>query len=107
MLGARSSEAKSASVFADELIADGSDVEILALAGIVLRRFSYFQTSNISFEHKLTDSLRFLPDVRAPEMQGQNNIPMYGIIATRVSLDSILTVLLALQGFSLQFIFFS
>lgn len=83
-LGNRSVEVSNATLFADDLLSDGNDMEILALVGTLLRRFDYFYKTNEPCETKLADSLRFLPEVRAPETQKQNNIPMYGIIATRV-----------------------
>lgn len=89
-LGNRSFQVSNATIFAEDLISDGNDMEILALVGTLLRRFDYFYKTNEPFEAKLADSLRFLPEVRAPETQEQNNIPMYGIIATRVRCGMIL-----------------
>lgn len=84
-LSAHAFDVRNATQFAEDLASDGNDVEILALVGILLRRFDYCYKSNAPFETKFVDSLRFLSDVRAPETQRQNNIPMYGIIATRVN----------------------
>lgn len=85
-LGTHAFDVRNATQFAEDLVSEGNDIEILALVGIMLRRFEHCYKSNAPFEAKFADSLRFLPDVRAPETQKQNNIPMYGIIATRVKI---------------------
>lgn len=79
----RAVEAKFANNFADNLLTNGTDVEILTFVGTLLRRFDFCQKSETSIDPKISDALRFLPELRAPATQAQHNIPLYGIIATQ------------------------
>lgn len=81
----RSLEANEANLFADNLLKNGTDMEILVFAGTLQRRFDHCQKSKTSIDPKIPDSFRFLPEIRAPATQAQHNIPMYGIIATQVA----------------------
>lgn len=80
----RATEAKQANAFAENLLAKGSEVEILTFVGTLQRRFDHCQKSKTSIDPKIPDAFRFLPEIRAPATQAQHNIPMYGIIATQL-----------------------
>lgn len=83
-LDRRCQEAKLATGFTEELLTDCSDIEKLSLCGILIQRFEHcqkFQTSAI--DAKVSDSLQFLHEVKAPSNRAQNNIPLYGIITTQ------------------------
>lgn len=80
----RANEAKQANMFAENLLASGSEVEILTFVGTLQRRFDHCQKSKTSIDPKIPDAFRFLPEIRAPATQAQHNIPMYGIIATQL-----------------------
>lgn len=80
----RANEAKQANIFAENLLANGSEVEIMTFVGTLLRRFDHCQKSNTSIDPKIPDAFRFLSEIRAPATQAQHNIPMYGIIATQL-----------------------
>lgn len=81
----RATEAKIANTFAENLLSNGIDIEILTFVGTLLRRFECCQKSesSTSIEPKVPDALQFLPELRAPATQAQHNIPLYGIIATQ------------------------
>lgn len=81
----RATEAKTANKFAENLLSNGSDIEILTFVGALVRRFEFCQKQQnaASIDPKIPDSMRFLPDLRAPSTQAQHNIPLYGIIATQ------------------------
>lgn len=87
-LSKRASDADTIIRFTDELLLNGSDTEILSLAGILLRRFEYCQKSKVPFASKTSDTLKFLPDVRSPKVKSENNvvIPLYGIITTQIAI---------------------
>lgn len=91
----RSNEAKTAIKFTETLLAEGTDEESLVFLNLLLRKFDNCRSSDRAMDVKITDSLQFLPEVKAPSNQAQNNIPLFGIITTQVavarncSLDSI------------------
>lgn len=85
LLVKRAAEAKLANSFADNLLSNGGDIEILAFVGTLLRRFDHCQKSNTSIDPRIPDAFRFLPEIRAPATQAQHNIPLYGIIATQTA----------------------
>uniref|UniRef100_W8BND0 Tripartite motif-containing protein 45 n=1 Tax=Ceratitis capitata TaxID=7213 RepID=W8BND0_CERCA len=76
----RNNEAVDALRFAQELTDCGSDVEVLSFLNILLKRFEYCQQFKMPADPKFTDSLHFLPHIRAPAMRAQNDIPLFGII---------------------------
>lgn len=78
----RAQESKQANLFADSLLKNGNDTEILIFVGTLLHRFQYCQ--KMSSDPKIPDAFQFLREIRAPATQNQNNVPMYGIIATQV-----------------------
>ncbi|XP_037052205.1 tripartite motif-containing protein 45 isoform X2 [Bradysia coprophila] len=86
-LSKRASDADTVIKFTDELLSNGSDIEILSFAGILMRRFEYCQKSKVPFASKTSDTLKFLPEVRAPKVKSENNviIPLYGIITTQIA----------------------
>lgn len=81
----RVQESKQANSFAESLIKNGNDTEILIFVGILLHRFEYCQKSKISIDPKIPDAFQFLREIQAPATQQQHNIPMYGIIATQIA----------------------
>lgn len=80
----RAGEANQINAFAENLLANGNEVEILTFVGTLQRRFDFCQKSKTSIDPKIPDAFRFLPEIRAPATQAQHNIPMYGIIATQL-----------------------
>lgn len=79
----RAQESKQANLFADSLLKNGNDTEILIFVGTLLHRFEYCQ--KMSSDPKIPDAFQFLRDIRAPATKKQLNIPMYGIIATQAA----------------------
>ncbi|KAJ6647447.1 Tripartite motif-containing protein 45 [Pseudolycoriella hygida] len=80
--------------FTDELLLHGSEIEILSLFGILLRRYEYCQKSKVPLDSKTSDTLKFLPEVRAPIAKSENNviIPLYGIITTQIAVPKYCTL---------------
>lgn len=81
----RSNEAKAAMAFTEMLLREGSQVESLMFVSMLLKRFDACRSSERSIEVKINDSLQFLPEVKAPSNQAQNNIPLFGIITTQIA----------------------
>lgn len=81
----RAAEAKEANDFAENLLKNGTDAEIMTFVGTLQHRFEHCQKSKTSIDPKIPDAFRFLPEIRAPATQAQHNIPLYGIIATQVA----------------------
>lgn len=81
----RSNEAKAAMTFTEMLLKEGSQVESLMFVSMLLKRFDACRSSERSMEVKINESLQFLPEVKAPSNQAQNNIPLFGIITTQVA----------------------
>lgn len=82
----RSNEAKTAITFTEMLLKEGTDEENLMLVNLLLKKFESCRTSDRALDVKITDSLQFLPLVKAPSNQAQNNIPLFGIITTQVAI---------------------
>lgn len=76
-------ESKQANLFADSLLKNGNDTEILIFIGTLLNRFEYCQ--KMSSDPKIPDAFQFLSCNLAPATKQQHNIPLYGIIATQVA----------------------
>lgn len=93
-LSKRASDADTVIKFTDELLANGSEIEILSFVGILLRRFEYCQKSKVPLDSKTSDTLKFLPEVRAPIARSENNviIPLYGIITTQIAVPKYCTL---------------
>lgn len=93
-LSKRASEADAVIKFTDELLLNGNEIEILSFVGILLRRFEYCQKSKIPLDSKTSDTLKFLPEVRAPIAKSENNviIPLYGIITTQIAVAKFCTL---------------
>lgn len=81
----RVQESKVVNLFADNLIKNGNDTEILVFISILQHRFEHCQKSKMSIDPKIPDAFKFLREIRAPATQQQHNIPMYGIIATQIA----------------------
>lgn len=88
----RSAEAQTAIEFAENLLNNGSDIEIMSFVGVLLKRFDYCQKSKVPLDAKVSESLRFLSEVRAPATTAQNNIPLYGIITTQTACPKFCTL---------------
>lgn len=88
----RSSEAKTAIEFAELFLEDGSPLEIMSFVGIILKRFQYCEQSKVPLDANINDSLRFLPEIRAPPTSAQNSIPLYGIITTQTADPQLCTI---------------
>lgn len=93
-LSQRASDANAVIKFTDELLSNGNEVEILLFVGILLRRFEYCQKSKVPLDSKTSDTLKFLPEVRAPIVKSENNvvIPLYGIITTQIAVPKFCTL---------------
>lgn len=88
----RSNEAKTAIQFTEALLTGGSELELLTFVGILLKRFEHCQKNKAPLDPKISDHLEFLPGIKAPSTIGQNNIPLYGIIATQVAIPKLCTL---------------
>ncbi|XP_067624833.1 uncharacterized protein [Eurosta solidaginis] len=84
--------------FAQELSDYGSNVEVLSFLNILLKRFEYCQKFKMPADPKISDTLHFLPHIRAPAMKAQNGIPLFGIITMQLVEPSLCT--LQSEGFS-------
>uniref|UniRef100_A0A1A9W5E6 B box-type domain-containing protein n=1 Tax=Glossina brevipalpis TaxID=37001 RepID=A0A1A9W5E6_9MUSC len=94
----RAQDASMALQFTQELTEMNSDVEILSFLKILLRRFEYCQQFKAPIDPKISDSLHFLPKIRAPSTKNQNDIPMFGIITMQTVEPTLCT--LQWDGFS-------
>ncbi|XP_036328662.1 uncharacterized protein LOC118740991 isoform X2 [Rhagoletis pomonella] len=94
----RNNESIEALRFAQELTENGSDVEVLSFLSILLKRFEYCQQFKMPVDPKISETLHFLPHIRAPAMKAQNDIPLYGIITMQTVEPSLCT--LQWEGFS-------
>ncbi|KAH8412654.1 hypothetical protein KR009_004009 [Drosophila setifemur] len=113
----RTQQALDAVRFSQELSEIGADVEILSYVGILLRRFEFCQQfkppvdpkvniykiphmfeTNGKLSFQISDSLHFLPKIRAPSTKDQRDIPVYGIITMQVVEPGLCT--LEWEGFS-------
>ncbi|XP_001356614.3 tripartite motif-containing protein 45 [Drosophila pseudoobscura] len=94
----RTQEAMDAVRFSQELCEIGADAEILSFVGILLKRFEFCQQFKPPVDPKISDSLHFLPKIRAPATKDQRDIPLYGIITMQVVEPSLCT--LEWEGFS-------
>nr|XP_016940680.1 tripartite motif-containing protein 45 [Drosophila suzukii] len=94
----RTQQAMDAVRFSQELCEIGADVEILSYASILLRRLEYCQQFKPPVDPKISDSLHFLPKIRAPATKDQRDIPLYGIITMQVVEPGLCT--LEWEGFS-------
>ena len=81
----RSNEAKTAINFTETLLKEGTNEENLMFVSLLLKKFDNCRSSDRTMDVKITDSLQFLPNVKAPSNQDQNNIPLFGIITTQVA----------------------
>ena len=88
----RSAEAKAAIEFTEMVMQNGSDIEIMSFVGMILKRFEYCEKSTVPLDANVSDSLRFLPEIRAPATSAQNNIPLFGIITTQTADPNFCTI---------------
>ncbi|XP_068151601.1 E3 ubiquitin-protein ligase TRIM45 [Drosophila tropicalis] len=94
----RTQQALEAVRFSQELLEVGADVEILSYVSILMKRLEYCQQFKPPVDPKISDSLHFLPKIRAPGTKDQHDIPLYGIITMQVVEPSLCT--LQWEGFS-------
>ncbi|KAH8282465.1 hypothetical protein KR054_007819 [Drosophila jambulina] len=111
----RTQQAMEAVRFSQELCEIGADVEILSFVGILLRRLEFCQQFKppvdpkvgdiipisiiiVLYSFQISDSLHFLPKIRAPSTKDQRDIPLYGIITMQVVEPGLCT--LQWEGFS-------
>lgn len=73
-------ESKYASQFAENLLRNGNDFEILTLVGVLKNHFDVCQKVNIQAKSNLRN-FEFLRKVQASTTSQQYNIPIYGILA--------------------------
>ncbi|KAI8119945.1 Tripartite motif-containing protein 45 [Lucilia cuprina] len=88
----RTQDALLAVKFSEELIDTASDVEILSFLKILLKRFEYCQQFKAPIDPKISDTLHFLPKLRAPAAKNQNDIPLFGIITMQTVEPSLCTL---------------
>lgn len=81
----KSNEAKTAIDFTEMLLKDGTAEESLMFVNLLLRKFDGCRSSDRAMDIRITDSLQFLSNVKAPSNPSQNNIPLFGIITTQVA----------------------
>jgi tripartite motif-containing protein 45 len=62
---------------------EGNDLETLVFVSTLLKKFQKCRKNENSMDIKITESLQFLSEVKAPSNSAQNNIPLYGIITTQ------------------------
>jgi tripartite motif-containing protein 45 len=79
----RSNEAKTVIEFTENLLRDGNDEENLMLVSLLLKKLDDCRSSKNNLDIKITDTIQFLPKVKAPI--NDKNIPLYGIITTQVA----------------------
>lgn len=78
----RAYESKQANQFAENLLQNGNDIEILSFIGVLQRQFEFCQNEKIPVEPKILDTFQFRRDIRTPTTHHHHNIPIYGILAT-------------------------
>lgn len=88
----RSSEAKTAIDFAELVLENGTEMEIMSFIGTIIKRFEHCEKSKVPLDANVNDSLRFLPEIRAPSTFAQNPIPLFGIITTQTAEPSLCTI---------------
>ncbi|XP_055837604.1 tripartite motif-containing protein 45 [Episyrphus balteatus] len=88
----RSHEALGAVRFSEDLLESGNQVEILSFVNILLSRFEFCQKFKPPIDPKISDTLHFLPEVRAPASKNSRNIPIFGIITTQTVEPSLCTL---------------
>lgn len=69
-------------VFVDELLTEGTDVEILSFVKPILRRLEMCSKNERLPELKVSDSLQFLPEEVAENTE--NICPLYGVVTTQM-----------------------
>lgn len=79
----RAQESKQANIFAENLLRNGNDVEILTFIGTLQNRFDFCQKTKIPAEPTISDTFQFIREVRAPITPRQHNIPIFGVLATQ------------------------
>lgn len=79
----RVQESQQANSFAQNLLLNGNDIEILTFIGILQNRFDFCQKAKMPVEPKFSDTFQFIREVRAPITPQQHNIPIYGVLATQ------------------------
>ncbi|KAK5646544.1 hypothetical protein RI129_005008 [Pyrocoelia pectoralis] len=75
-------DVKEVVIFADDLLAEGTDVEILSFVKTLLRRLERCSKLEMSSDWKVPDNLQFLPDEMAQDTSA-GLCPIYGVITTQ------------------------
>uniref|UniRef100_A0A182IL15 B box-type domain-containing protein n=1 Tax=Anopheles atroparvus TaxID=41427 RepID=A0A182IL15_ANOAO len=79
----RSQNARAAIEFAEELMAEGSDVENLVFVSVLLKRFEQCLKPSRTVDRTVTETVQFLADEEAPSARIQTGVPLYGIVTTQ------------------------
>ncbi|XP_049301312.1 tripartite motif-containing protein 45 [Anopheles funestus] len=82
-LECRSQNARAAIEFAEELMAEGSDVENLLFVSILLKRFEECLKPTRTLDSTVTETVQFLADEEAPSVRVQTGVPLFGIVTTQ------------------------
>lgn len=76
------SEAKEAVAFTDELLSEGTDVEILGFVGFLLKKLEMCAVPAVP-DLKISESLQFLPD-EVVKHDGDASFKLYGVVTTQM-----------------------
>lgn len=85
----RVQETKQANQFAENLLQNGTDTEVLVFIGILQNRFKFCQQSKFPIESNIPDIFQFQRNELAPSSQQYHNIPIYGVLTTPENLNCI------------------
>lgn len=68
--------------FAENLLRNGNDLEVLTFIGILEKRFEICQKPKVPIDLKTVNTFQFYREIRAPITSLQHNIPIYGVLAS-------------------------
>ncbi|XP_031343553.1 tripartite motif-containing protein 45-like isoform X2 [Photinus pyralis] len=75
-------DAKEVVIFTDDLLTEGTDVELLSFVRTLLKRLERYSELELSHNWKVPDNLQFLPDEIAKDVS-EDLCPIYGVITTQ------------------------
>lgn len=75
-------DSQQANQFAENLLLNGNDIEILSFVGVLKNRFDFCQKSKIPIEPTISNTFQFIRDARAPATPQHHNIPVFGVLLT-------------------------
>lgn len=81
----RSNELNQANQFAENLLENGNEIEILTFIGVLQNRFEWCKKWEMPLDPKVSHSFGFIRDIRAPITPQQHNIPIYGVLVSEES----------------------